>query len=181
MKNKILSGIMILLSFSICSCKPGKEKLKENISAGEQKLFNDSTKMLNDSAAAAVLKEYKEFAEKYPDDTLAPVYLFKAGDLSNGMRRYKDAIDLFDLFLKKYPDHGKAPVSLFLLAFINDNNLRDVEKAKMLYSEFLQKYPDHQMAPSAQASLDQLNMGLTNEQLIKMFEAKQDSLARARK
>jgi TolA-binding protein len=181
MKNKILSGVMILSSFWICSCKPGKEKLVESISANEQKLFNDSTKMLNDSTATEVLKEYKEFAEKYPDDTLAPAYLFKAGDLSNGMRRYKEAIDLFAQFLKKYPDHRKASVSLFMQAFIYDNNLRDVEKAKMLYSEFLQKHPDHPLAASAKASLQQLNMGLTDEQLIKLFEAKQDSIARASK
>jgi TolA-binding protein len=181
MRKKILTAVMILLSFWICSCKPGKEKLRKNISSNEEKLFNDSTKMLNDSTAAEVLKEYKEFAEKYPDDTMAPVYLFKSGDLSNGMRRYKEAIDLFTQFLKKYPDHRKAPVSLFMQAFITDNNLRDVEKAKMLYSEFLQKYPNHPLTPSAKASLDQLNMGLTDEQLIKMFEARQDSIARASK
>jgi TolA-binding protein len=181
MKNKILFSALILFSFFLHACKPGKEKLNETISAAELKLFNDSTKMLNDTVAANVLKWYKEFAEKYPDDTLAPMYLFKAGDLSNGMRKYKDAIALFDQLMKKYPEHRKAPVSLFLQAFIYDNNLRDVEKAKMVYSEFLQKYPNHQLAPSAKASLEQLNMGLTNEQLIKMFEAKHDSLARAKK
>jgi TolA-binding protein len=180
-KNKIYIVLLIALSAFVYSCKSGKEKLAESITSQEQKLFNDSSKMLNAAAATEMLKSYKEFAEKYPDDTLAANYLFKAGDLASGMKHYKEAIDLFTEFLKKYPDHRKAPVSLFMLAFINDNNLRDVEKAKMLYSEFLQKYPTNQLASSAKASLDQLNMGLTDEQLIKMFEAKQDSLAKSSK
>lgn len=169
----------VILSSILFSCKSGKEKLSESINAGEQKLFNDTTKMLNVAVATDVLKSYKEYCEKYSDDTIAATYLFKSADLSNGMRKYKDAVELFSEFLKKYPQHHKAPISLFLQAFIYENNLHDKEKAKQLYSEFLQKYPTHQMAASAKASLDQINSGMTDEELVKMFEAKQDSLAKA--
>ena len=176
MKNKIILITLIFSGFALASCKSGKEKLSEKITTGEQILFNDSTKMLNADVAASVLKSYREYAEKYETDTQAANYLFKAGDLANGMRQYKEAIEILGQFRKKYPRHQKAAVSLFLCAFIYDNNLRDVEKAKMLYSEFLREFPNHQLAASAQASLNQLNMGLTDEELIRMFEAKQDSL-----
>jgi TolA-binding protein len=180
MRKKISLALIVSLSMAVYSCKPAKEKLVESITNGEHKLFNDSTKTLNAAVATEVLKSYREFADKYPDDTLAAICLFKAGDLSNGMKNYKEAIEIFHQFLKKYPNHPKAPVSLFLLAFIHDNNLHDVENAKMLYSEFIQKYPDHQLAASAKASLEQLNLGLTDEQLVKMFETR-DSLAKAGK
>jgi len=179
MKNKIALICLFLVSILLFACQSGKEKLEQNILSNEQKLMNDTTKMVNPAVAEEVMKSYKEFAEKYPDDTLAATYLFKAADLSTGIRKFKDAIALYEEFGKKYPSHPKAPVSLFLRAFIYDTNLRDVQNAKMLYSEFIQKYPTHQLTPSAQASLNQLNMGLTDEQLIKLFEAKQDSLARA--
>jgi TolA-binding protein len=175
MKNLLIAFTFIAI-FS--SCKSGKEKLEENIVANEQKLFSDSTRMLDAAVAANVLTMYKEFVEKYPDDTITSSYLFKSADLANGLRKYKDAIDLYSQFREKYPDHRRAPAALFLQAFINDNNIHDKEKAKQLYAEFLQKYPTHELAPSAHASLDQINSNLTDEQLIKMFEARNDSLSK---
>jgi len=182
LKTSFISSLAFLaICLALFSCKSGKQKLQESISTNEQKLFSDSTKMLDATVAEETLKSYKEYAEKYPDDTASATYLFKSADLANGMRKYKEAIDLYGRFGEKYPTHRKAAASLFLQAFIYDNNLRDKEKAKQLYSEFLQKYPDHQLAASAKVSLEQLNMGLTDEELVKMFEAKQDSLARAGK
>jgi len=175
MKNLLIAFILIA---TLSSCKSGKEKLEENIAVNEQKLFADSTRMLDASVATNVLSLYKEFVEKYPDDTITASYLFKSADLANGLKKYKDAIDMYSQFREKYPDHRKAPAALFLQAFINDNNIHDKEKAKQLYSEFLQKYPSHELALSAHASLDQINSGLSDEELIKMFEARNDSLAK---
>ena len=83
--------------------------------------------MLNSAVAESVFKSYKEFATKYPDDTASANYLFKAAELANGMKRFRDAIDLYGQFREKYPDHWKVAVSLFLQAFIYDNDLRDKE------------------------------------------------------
>ncbi|MCX6291512.1 MAG: tetratricopeptide repeat protein [Bacteroidetes bacterium] len=181
--NKNTSSLLAL-SFAVIlfiSCQPGKDKLASSIATAESKLLNDSTKLLNASVAEEFIKSCKEYAEKYPDDTMSAHYLFKAGDIANGLKKYQEAIDLFSQLVKKYPDHRKAAVCLFLQAFISDDKLRDVEKAKMLYSDFIQKYPNHELAPSAKASLEQLNMGLTNDQMIKLFQARQDSLANAGK
>jgi TolA-binding protein len=172
---------LFVLPLLLYSCKSGKEKLQETIGSDEQKLFSDSTRMLNPQVAEEVFKSYKEYSDKYPDDTISAAYLFKAADLANGIKKYKDAVELYARFREKYPMHRKAAAALFLQAFINDNNLQDKEKAKQLYSEFLEKYPDHQLAASAKISLEQLKMGLTDEELVKMFEAKQDSLAKAGK
>lgn len=181
MKSKINFSLFISLILLTYSCKPGKEKLKETIAANEQKLFNESTKMLDTATANQILNSYLDFTNRFPDDTLAAGYFFKAGDLYNGMKKYKEAIDVFEQFRLKFPTHRKVPVSLFLEAFIYDNNLHDVEHAKLLYSDFLQKYPSHELARSAQASLNQLNMGLSDEELVRMFEAKNDSLLKAGK
>jgi outer membrane protein assembly factor BamD (BamD/ComL family) len=179
--SSIVLFIFCIFCISLYSCKSGKEKLQESISTNEQKLFSDSTKMLDPKVAEDVFKSYQEYAEKYPDDTISPVYLFKAADLANGTRKYKEAVELYRQFGEKYPAHRKAAAALFLQAFSYENNLKDKEKAKLLYSDFLQKYPNHQLAASAKVSLEQLNMGLTDEELVKMFEAKQDSLSKAGK
>jgi TolA-binding protein len=166
---------LIILSV-IAACKSEKQKKNELIQVNEKTLFNDRSKMLNHNLALSQVDLYKEYAEKYPDDTLAPVYLFRAADLAHGMRKNKEAMDMYKDFISRYPDHPKAAASLFLVAFVYDNDFQQKDSAKIKYREFLEKYPEHNLAPSAKAALDQIEMGLTDEQLIKMFEARQDSL-----
>jgi outer membrane protein assembly factor BamD (BamD/ComL family) len=168
--------ILFLAASLIAGCKSEKRKQAELIQGNEKILFNDSSKMLNKQLALSQVTLYKEFAEKYPEDSLAPLYLFRAADLAHGMRQDREAMDLYRQFLAKYPSHQKAAASLFLVAFVYDNDFHQTDSAKIKYREFLQKYPEHSLAPSAKAALDQLEMGLTDEQLIKMFEARQDSL-----
>src|SRR2546423_1872108 len=167
---------LFIIAAIVAGCKSEKQKMSELIQKNEKILFTDSTKMLNPRLALSEIELYKDFAEKFPDDTLSPAYLFRAADMAHGMRKNKDAMDLYHEFISKYPSHPKAAASLFLIAFVYDNDLHQADSAKIKYKEFLQKYPQHQLAPSAQAALDQLEMGLTDEQLVKMFEAKQDSL-----
>ena len=58
----------------------------------------------------------------------------------------------------------------FLKAFIYDNNLKDIKKARTAYSDFIQKYPKHELTDDAMISMD--NLGKTPEQIVKEFELK---------
>jgi len=173
--KKIVLALVVITFFS---CKSEKQKLTEQIELNEKKLFNDSTKMLSINVADEELKAYKKFAEQFPQDSAAPVYLFKAADLAHGMRRNREAVDIYKQFLSKYPDNAKVAPCLFLEAFIYDNDLKQKDSAKILYKQFLEKYPNHMLASSAKSSLDQIEMGLSDDDLIKMFQAKLDSAAR---
>src|SRR6185295_16218236 len=97
------------IALTIAACKSEKKKAMETISANEKILFNDTTKMLNEQIAAKQVQIYKNFAVKYPDDTLSPGYLFKAADLATGIHKPKDAVDIYEIFLSKYANHAKAP------------------------------------------------------------------------
>ena len=170
--NYLLAIFLISVLFS---CKSEKQRLTEQIQSNEQKLFNDSTKMLNAQVAADQLTAYQKYASTFPEDSASPAYLFKAADLAHGMRKNREAIDLYKMFITKYPDHGKAAPSLFLEGFIYDSEMKQKDSAKIIYKQFLEKYPTHPLAASAKASLDQIEMGLSDEDLVKMFEAKLDS------
>lgn len=170
--------ILVALLGIFFSCKSEKQELMEQILSNEQKLFNDSTKMLDPEVALEELAAYQKFASSFPDDTASPGFLFKAADLAHGMKKSRDAVRMYREFISKYPDHSKVATSRFLLAFVYDNELQQKDSAKIFYREFLEKYPDHQLAPSAKASLDQIEMGLTDEELVKMFEARLDSANR---
>mgnify|MGYP003337768173 CR=1 FL=1 len=164
------------LAVLIAGCKSEKQKLTEQIDANTKILFNDTIKMMNEQTARAQVDLYKQYAEKFPDDTISPRYLFKAADVAHGLRSNSEALELYRGFISKYPNHPKAGAGLFLIAFIYDNDMHQADSAKMKYREFLEKYPQHQLAPSAKAALDQLEMGLSDEDLVKMFEARQDSV-----
>jgi len=170
--NKLILFSLIAVLFS---CKSEKQRLAEQIKTGEEKLFNDSTKMLDQKVASDELAAYEKFVSTFPDDTASADYLFKAADLAHGMRRPREAIRLYKDFISRYPTHSKIAASHFLLAFVYDNDLQQKDSAKIFYKEFLEKYPTHQLAPSAKASLDQIEMGLSDEELVKMFEARLDS------
>ncbi len=175
--NKIKTALQILfLSILISSCTNTHDKLAQEISAKEKILFKDKDVKMNTKTAREIISQYRYFAEKFPDDSMAAEYLYKAGDVSSGINAYTNALEFFSAITQKYPQSSKAAYSLFLQGYINENNLHDTAKAKQFYNDFITKYPAHEMAESAKFSL--LNLGKTPEQIIAEF-SKADSLASA--
>jgi len=169
MKITPLYSAAIILSF-LFSCKPESDRTADKIRETEKMLINDSTKMLNRSLAEGELKAYAEFTEKFPEDTRSEEFLYKAAELANSMGKTAVALDYYHSFCEKYPKSKKAPYALFLQAFIYENQLKNLDKARELYSGFLTAYPDHELAKDARFSLN--NLGKSEEELIKMFEEK---------
>jgi tetratricopeptide (TPR) repeat protein len=172
----------ILIFCAACSlllfaCTSPQQKLRDAIATGEQRLINDSTRMPDLAMAEKVVHLYLQYANEYKTDTLSAEYLFRAGDLANGMHRYEDAVTYYRRILTDYPGHRKAGAALFMEAFNLQTGLNKPDEARTLYLEFLAKYPNHPMADAARLSVDQINTGMTDEELVKMFEAQNDSLA----
>lgn len=166
-----LTPLLLLMIFLI-SCESAQKKLSNEIKIGESRLFSDSVKALNIDESNTVYNNYLLYADTYKDDTTSATYLFKAADLVNGLNRPNEAIAIFERLRSAYPDYRKSSAALFMQAFIFETSLNDKEKAKEKYKEFIQKYPDHNLTASAKASWDQLNANLSDEDMIKSFEAK---------
>ena len=162
----------MLIIFST-SCTNTHDKLQSEIKEKEKVLFENQDGRLNIKVARETILLYRYFAEKFPQDTMAAEYLFKAGDVSSGVSSYTNALEFFSGITQKYPQSQKASYALFLQGYINENNMHDTAKAKQFYTEFVAKYPAHEMAQSAKFSLD--NLGKTPEQIIAGFS--QDSLS----
>jgi TolA-binding protein len=170
MRKYYFLAAVILVNFSCSSPQKGSDNadLKDAISAMEDKLYNNQDVQISKEDAIDLIALYQEYATEYPKDSLAPVYLFRASDLSMNLRRPKETIILFDWLLKNYPDYNKTPSVLFLKAFVYEDQLRDLHNAKKYYEEFLIKYPDSDFADDAEMSLK--NLGKTPEELIREFE-----------
>ena len=170
MKNKN-SGLLSVLIFTviISACTSSEQKLRDQISVMEKGLFND-TLMVPDAAKVQEMTTlYLQYIEKFPADTMSPLYLFKAADLSAKINEIHMAVQLFGKLVKEYPEHRHAPVSVFLQGFIYENQVGEPMKARPYCEEFLQKYPDHPMAADVSFSLE--NLGKTPEELIRSFES----------
>ena len=160
------------LILSACS-DSGKDKDIQTIGALEKKMFGDSLQSPKPGVVDSLLTEYAEYAQAYPKDSLAPVFLFKAGELSLSTNQGRKALGYFDQVCRLFPESEKASYALFMKGFICDGPLQDTAKAREYYTQFVQKYPQHPL--SADAFFSIRNLGKTDEELIREFEAKLDS------
>lgn len=165
---KYFSAFGLTVLILLAACNGGREEKLSKIKDLESRLLQDSLKAKDEVAAYNLQVAYTEFAEKYPTDSLAPEYLFKAANLSMSLNWGKSAMDILDKFTSIYPDHKRAAEAMFYKGFVYDNQLNDDAKAGEFYRAFLKKYPNHEFASSAEASIK--NLGKTDEELIREFE-----------
>ncbi|MES2558740.1 MAG: tetratricopeptide repeat protein [Bacteroidota bacterium] len=158
---------------TIVACQSPKEKALANIKNLEA---NDS--IFSPEQIEKVKVAYIDFANKYPDDDLAPEFLFKAGQRCNASANHEQALALFQQVIDKYPKHKIAEDALFLQGYVYENSMQDLSRAKTVYVKFLELYPNSDLAEDAKSSIEDL--GKTPEQIFAEFE-KKDSTASAKK
>jgi len=144
-----------------------KTELLTKIQQGEKKLFGDTLIHVNRKSALNIVDEYMQFAGRFPDDTMAAEYLFKASDISMNLNRPQQTVEIFNKLIETYPDFNKIPTCYFLRAFVYDDQLKDYKTAEKYYREFIKKYPNSDFADDAEMLLK--NLGKTPEELIKEF------------
>jgi outer membrane protein assembly factor BamD (BamD/ComL family) len=170
MKN---STYLYFISFALivfgCNSSDKEKKMAiSEISSLENNLVTNTTLVLNKKNARQLIDLYDAYNTKYPNDSLAPEYLFKAGELAMNLTNSTQAIVLLNKFENEYSTHEKYPYCIFFQAFVYENQLNNLEKAKQYYQLFIDKYPQHELADDAKSSID--NLGKPLEEIIKSFE-----------
>ena len=178
-KVSMLLALAMILFIAACGSRDADV---EKITALEKELFSSSNSF-DEKKANELLGLYESFADKHSKDSLAPIYLFKAAGVAKSLKKGEDAVRLYDRIINDYPETKNMAMVYFMKAFVYDDELKNITKAREAYTEFLKKYPDHEFADDAQINMN--NLGKTDEQIIKEFEAKNqhllDSLAEAQK
>jgi len=169
MKNTIYYSVLILVVALTVSCGSAREKELKQIKLVEEKTFSESG-LVDANFVDELIETYENFANNFPGDSLAPEYLFKAGDVAMNTNRSNKAIMLYDRIINEFASYRKVPEALFLKGYVYENNLGRLDKAKAIYEEFLQKYPDNEFADDAEVSLKYL--GKSPEELIEIFQQK---------
>jgi outer membrane protein assembly factor BamD (BamD/ComL family) len=170
-----VSTIVLLLA----SCGASKqEEPKKNLPPKEEymlKVKEFEAEMhkaveIDNTIANNAITLYTEFALYFPEDTIAPEYLFKAGEVATAAKKYKRALDCYENILMNYPDYKHYRESMYLKAFLLDNFLNDDVAAKVVYKEVIKKFPETNYAKDAKAAIE--NLGKTDEQIIEEIKKK---------
>jgi hypothetical protein len=125
---------------------------------------------LNDVTAGVAVTAYDNFVKMFPDDSLAPDFLFKAGEITTATKQYPQSLMYYQNITAKYPKYKLVDVSLYMQGVLLDNYLNDDAKAKIIYEEVIAKYPGSSYAMDAKAAIN--NLGKSDEQLIEEFKKK---------
>ncbi len=155
-------------------CAPKKPSTSELIATLEKELFDESAPSADKEKLLKLVDTYVLFAENHPGDTLSADYLFKAADIAMNIGYPQRSIELLSMIQQQYPEFDQIPETYFLMGFVYENNLNDLEKASELYRLFIEKFPNHELADDAAIMLEYL--GKTPEELIREFEKKQQTI-----
>lgn len=159
---------------SSCNNSENSNNVKlSDITKLETELFSSRLEAPDMTKVKQLADMYIDYAGQHPDDSIAPVFLFKAADINMNLNNPEITIGLFNDVISKYPNFENMSTVLFLKGFVYEDQLNDYENAKKCYLEFLERYPESDFADDAEVSLK--NLGKSPEELIKEFEQKNNN------
>lgn len=147
----LLSALLLL-----AGCAPNREKQLKAIEEHEQALSSLDI-IADDSGIDAILALYRTFAADFPDDSLAPVYLQRAADVSISIGRQEQAVALLDSVIDFYPGFEDLGGCWFLKGYAYET-AGQYDQARKAYSYFVENYPDHSLANDTRKTLPYLGM-----------------------
>lgn len=173
MKKNIFLLAMAMMIVMV-GCHNQNKTTENDVKKAEAALFNEDM-TANKAAVPDALATFGKYVDDNPEAADAPEVLFKAVEIAiNTKQDAQQCIGLVNKLVADYPRCDKNPVALFMLAsFVYDEQLHDLDKARETYQQIIDNYPDNPFAKDAEISITQL--GMSPEELIKMFESNEKS------
>ncbi len=163
-----LTAVVVILG--ACNAPVSKEERQNKVKALESEPFIDTvTFKINTEQALKLIDEYAAYSKDFPEDELAPEYLFRAAEICRSIKDPQRAVEFYKNIVENYNNYEKTPYCTFLIGFTYDNELHDMLKAKESYKKFIEKYPEHEFVKDAKILLE--NLGKSPEEIIKSFES----------
>lgn len=172
---RLIPIVLVLCAILFAAC--GNEGTVKDAALNERALidsletilFTNDNGISNRAAAQLLVRSYANYYQRNKQDSSAIDMLFKAGEVSMGLGDGRLAVKYFGMVADEHSDFDKVPEALFLQGFCEENLNGDLQQAEFFYSDFITRYPNHTLAEDAKFSIE--NLGKTDEELVKMFEA----------
>lgn len=172
MKKNIL---IIAAALAIAACshntkEPTHDELKQSIDSIEAPLMQAAMiESIDTVKGNKLISLYVQFANAFPNDTMAAPYLHRAAQVANGMGLYDDMTAYYDRVIDNYPDYAHLDECYYEKGLALDN-AGHKEQARDAYQEFLDEYPDHFLANDIRTALSLLDM--SDEMLFEYLNSK---------
>ena len=139
MVAKIVLGIFVAGSWW-GGC--GQQSAEELFAAGEAAAADPAT-------ADQAVAHFTTFLERFDESPKAPEALRKLAGLAQQQGKMQEAIGYYERVLAEYPDSEHGDEAQFMIAFIYEEYIRDLEEARRAYQRVIEHYPDSELAASA--------------------------------
>lgn len=169
-------AIVMLAAVLMAACGPSREERISQIKSFEDSIF-EAAVAADLETADQLTKLYVDFANRFDNDSLAPIYLLKAAETQSNVLHTEEALSLFDRVIEGYPEFEELPMCYFLKGNALEMNSQ-IDEARAAYEEFLERYPDHYMADQTRMMLPRLGMS-PEEMLADILDHANDSLLTA--
>jgi len=143
------------------------EKLYAQAKASDEILMRALT--LDKTVATKAINDFNAYASNCKTDSLAPVFLIKAGQVAQAIGSFTQAQAMLNKCINEHTQFKNREAAIFLLAQLYDDPkmLNNEEEAKKLYEQVISEYPKTSYATDSRAAIQ--NLGKTDEQLIQEF------------
>ena len=167
--KKVFGVLIFLIIISLVNCGGVTDK----------ELYESAQQNIKEKNYPEAIVDFQKLMADFPESEYCAEALLEVGKMYHGKviknlsteESNRKAIFYYRKLHDKYPENLYAPQAFFMVGFIQANELRQLDSAKISYTQFLKDYPDNEMAESAQAELD--NLGLPAEEVLrkKLVEA----------
>jgi tetratricopeptide (TPR) repeat protein len=125
--------------------------------------------VVNENVAQTAIISFFNYANLCRNDSLAPVFLVKAGQVAQSIGKYTQAQAFFVKCKDEFVDFKNRGAALFLLAQLYDDasKLNNEDEARKIYNQIIREYPTSSFADDSKAAIQ--NLGKTDEQLVQEF------------
>lgn len=154
--KRIMMSVAALCLLAACSHGSDREKQISDIETQEA---NISAMDVNtqDEDLQALIADYTRFVSDFSDDSLAPVYLQRAADLSLALDNTDRALSLLDSVVTLYPGYEDIGGCYFLKGYVFEVAER-YEEAREAYTYFVDNYPSHPLADDTRKTIQYIGM-----------------------
>ena len=139
MWSRRLLGIFIA---GFCWAGCGQQSAEELFAAGEAAATDPAT-------ADQAVTHFTAFLEHFGQSPRAPEALRKLAGLAQQQGKMQEAIGYYERVLAEYPASEHGDEAQFMIAFIYEEHIRDLEQARRAYQRVIENYPDSELATSA--------------------------------
>ena len=134
----------------------------------EQKTKSDTA--VDRATQLRLLRAYQDYYNAHPQDSLGRHFLFEAARVADAMNKFDKAIELLGNYHDAEPQLERKAEAAYMVAFIYDAHMHNVEKANLYYNKVIQNYPNSTWAKEADKALHLV--GKSDQEILDMLHKK---------